>query len=102
MRRSVLWAGAALLPLAGAVLIATTPEDPKGVPAGLPQVPFIIEHWFLVLGVVLLAQMVFFAVHAWRNPRIGPNRRMLWVVAIVLVAFIATPLYWWQYSERAT
>jgi hypothetical protein len=46
--------------------------------------------------------MLFFAVHAWRNPKVGADRRILWVVAIVLFAFVATPLYWWQYSDRAT
>jgi hypothetical protein len=92
----------ALLPLAGAVLIAAAPEDPTRAPALLPQTPLVIENWFVVLGAVLIAQMVFFAVHAWRNPKVGANRRILWVGAIVLAAFVATPLYWWQYSERAT
>jgi hypothetical protein len=46
--------------------------------------------------------MVFFAVHAWRNPKVGPNRRLLWVLAIFLAAALATPLYWWIYSEPAT
>jgi len=102
MRRSVPWAAIALLPLAGAVLVAAAPDDPTWTPGFLPQVPFIIENWFFILGAVLLMQVLFFAAHAWRNPKVGPNRRILWVVAIVLVAFVATPLYWWQYSERAT
>ena len=102
MRRSVLWAVIALLPLAGALLMMAVPDDPNGTPILLPQTPFIVEHWFLVLASALLAQMLFFAVHAWRNPKVGPNRRMFWVVAIILFAFVATPLYWWHYSESAT
>jgi len=102
MRRSIPWAVIAVLPLVGAVLIATAPESPSQPPAFLPQTPSVIENWFIVLGAVLVAQMLYFAVHAWRNPKVGANRRIFWVVAIVLVAFVATPLYWWQYSDRAT
>jgi len=102
MRRSIPWAVIAGLPLVGAVVIATAPEAPSQAPAFLPQTPGVVANWFIVLGAVLVAQMLFFAVHAWRNPKVGANRRIPWVVAIVLFAFVATPLYWWHFSESAT
>jgi hypothetical protein len=102
MSRSLPCAVAAFLPLAGAALIAVTPDDPSRVPFLFPQTDFFILYWFAILVGVLFVQMLFFAVHAWRNPRVGPNRRIPWVVAIVFFAFVATPLYWWHYSETAT
>ena len=102
MNRSVPWAMFALFPIASAILIASAPEDPKRAPVPLPQTPLVIEYWFLILAAALLVQVVFFVVHAWRNPKVGPGRRILWVVAMLSVSAIAIPLYWWRYSERAT
>jgi hypothetical protein len=102
MRRTIPWAVAALLPIAGAIVIVAAPDDSARTPAPIPEIPFFVAHWFELLVILLLAQVLFFAVHAWRNPKVGPNRRLFWVVAIVSFAFVATPLYWWAYSDTAT
>jgi hypothetical protein len=102
VRRSISWALAALLPVAGAAVMIAAPDDPAKAPAFLPQWSVVVEYWFLVLVVVLIAQMLFFAVHAWRNPKVGHNRRLLWVIAIALGSLVATPVYWWVYGEPAT
>ena len=82
--------------------MTVAPDDPTKAPAFLPQAPVVVEYWFLVLALVLVGQMLFFAVHAWRNPKVGHNRRLVWVIAIALASLIATPAYWWMYSEPAT
>jgi hypothetical protein len=102
MRRSIPWGLIAFLPIAFALVLAFTPDSPSGAPAFLPQTPLIVEYWFLVFGGLALLQMLFFAVHAWRNPKVGHNRRLFWVVAILFFAVVSTPLYWWAYAEPAT
>jgi len=98
MSRSLPWAALALFPLVGLGFLAATGDDPS--PPFLPRTEFVVLYWWLILGTLLLAQMVLFAVHAWRNPKVGPNRRLVWVVAIVLFPIVATPAYWWTYTGR--
>jgi hypothetical protein len=101
MRRSPIWALAALLPIIGAVIIATAP-DTGGAPAWLPETDLVHLYWFAALAIVLLAQMTFFAMHAWRNPKVPRGHRVAWVVGILSFAIISTPVYWWLYAEPAT
>ena len=102
MRRTPTWAVLALLPLAGAAVILSAPDDVTKAPAFLPNSPLVVEYWFLLVVVLLIVQMLFFAVHAWRNPKVGHNKRLLWVMGIALFAIISTPLYGWAYSDPAT
>jgi hypothetical protein len=86
MRRSIPWGVAALVPIAAAAVFGTAPLDPISA---------------VFLGAVFYGAILFFAFHAWWNPRVGVNRRIIWVVAIV-VMMVITPAYWWVYSDPAT
>ena len=53
-------------------------------------VPLHVGTIFLIF--LLLA---FYLVHAYRNERLTPERRLRWLVVLVFAHFVAMVVYWW-------
>jgi hypothetical protein len=67
-----------------------------GDPDNELSVPFavlIALHLFTML--VTLALIVIYVIDVFRNPRVDPDHRVLWLILILLGGIIAMPVYWW-------
>jgi hypothetical protein len=51
--------------------------------------------------VLTIALSVFYARHAWRNPRLRPDERQVWAIFVVLLNAFAQPAYWYLHIWRA-
>ncbi len=51
------------------------------------------------IGTMLLmvALMATYLVHAFRDDRLTSDRRILWVIVLLLFGVFAFPVYWWLY-----
>ncbi|HXG57879.1 MAG TPA: hypothetical protein VNL91_02560 [Thermoanaerobaculia bacterium] len=65
--------------------------------------PFLFDVFEAVMVVHVLTMFAMFGViialvvHAFRSDRLAPDRRLLWVVVLILGGFVAGPVYWWFY-----
>ena len=57
----------------------------------------------LHLGTMLLSVLllVFYIVHAFKNPQLQQDKRILWVIVLFFGNVIAGIVYWWIYVWRA-
>jgi hypothetical protein len=55
----------------------------------------------LCLFVAALALTVCFVVHAYRSPRVPADKRVLWVVLLLLTGLFTLPVYFWLYIRPA-
>jgi hypothetical protein len=62
-------------------------------------VPLVTLSFITLLLIVAL--VVYYVVHAATNKKLGPGRRALWVVAIVIGNVLLMPVYWYQEIWRA-
>ena len=46
---------------------------------------------------LMFALTAVYVVHAFRNDELASDRRILWVVVLLLGGMIASPVYWWFY-----
>lgn len=50
--------------------------------------------------IVGLGIIIFYVVHAFKNPDFSSDRRLLWVVLVLLGGFFAAPVYWYLFLWR--
>ena len=99
MRRSLLlvatlWPIAYMLFFFAVVGIATIagggdPDNDLPIPFGL----LLALHLLTML--VTLALIVISVIDVFRNPRVDPDHRIMWLILILLGGIIAMPVYWW-------
>lgn len=58
------------------------------------QMIFLFHIGTMLLMFVLMAV---FLVHAFRTDQMNADRRILWVVVLLLFGVFANPVYWWLY-----
>ena len=67
-----------------------------GEPDGNLPIPFgVLIALHLLTMIVTLALIVIYAIDVFRNPRVDPDHRVLWLILILLGGIIAMPVYWW-------
>jgi intracellular septation protein A len=101
MRRALMLF-AALWPLvymiAFVVLILESALRGGGAPDHDLLVPFgVLVALHVATMLVMVAGLIAYVVHAWRNPRVKKDERTLWVLVLLLGGPIAMPIYWWIY-----
>ncbi|MEA2478479.1 MAG: hypothetical protein QOJ07_401 [Thermoleophilaceae bacterium] len=47
-----------------------------------------------------LTLVVAYGVHAYRNPRVSEDGKVMWIVVLALGSLAVTPVYWWQHLRR--
>ncbi len=55
----------------------------------------------LATMVAMLAVVVFYVVHAFKNDALGSEKRILWVIVLLLGGSFAAPIYWFHYVWRS-
>ncbi|HEY2322589.1 MAG TPA: hypothetical protein VGJ82_06950 [Thermoanaerobaculia bacterium] len=55
---------------------------------------FVFHLGTMLLGFALTAV---YLIHAFRNDQLAQDRRILWVIVLLLFGFFADPVYWWLY-----
>ena len=103
MRRSLLlivtlWPIAYMLFFFAVVGIATVagggdPDNDLPIPFGL----LVALHLLTML--VTLALIVIYVIDVFRNPRVDPDHRILWLILILLGGIVAMPVYWWLHMR---
>ena len=66
-----------------------------GDPDGEFPIPFgllVGLHIFTML--VSLALIVIYVIDVFRNPRVDPDHRVLWLILVLLAGMLAMPVYW--------
>ena len=58
------------------------------------QTIFLFHIATILLG---LALMAVYLVHVFRTDQLTQDRRVLWVIVLLLFGFFANPVYWWLY-----
>lgn len=48
----------------------------------------------VIMGLVTLALMIYYIIHAINNKSIDGNERIVWILVFVFVPMIGFPLYW--------
>jgi intracellular septation protein A len=77
-------------------LVAEATVRGGGDPDNDLLIPFgVLIGLHLATMLIIMAAAVAYVVHAWRNPRIDKDQRLLWVLVLLLGAPIAMPIYWW-------
>jgi ABC-type uncharacterized transport system permease subunit len=46
---------------------------------------------------LMFALTAVYVVHAFRNDELASDRRILWVIVLILGGMLASPVYWWYY-----
>jgi hypothetical protein len=54
----------------------------------------------LATMLVMLGLTVFYVVHAFKNPALASDKRLLWVLVLIFGSFIAGAVYWVLYVWR--
>ena len=54
-----------------------------------------------VVTLLAVALSVFYGLHAWRNPRLQGDERVIWTIFVVLLNAFAQPIYWYLHVWRA-
>lgn len=49
----------------------------------------------VLLGILSLAVLVYFIVHAINNQQINSNERIIWVLIFIFIGMITFPIYWY-------
>ena len=49
---------------------------------------------------VMLLLMIFYIVHAFKNPALASDKRLLWVIVLFFGSLIAGIIYWFHYVWR--
>jgi hypothetical protein len=77
-------------------------------PGGQPVSPFpMMAPFFMLFGVhllamlVMMAQMAVFVVLLFRNDRLDGDKRILWLIVLLLAGWIGAPLYWYLQIWKA-
>lgn len=102
MRRILLWAVLALLPLIVTVVGGAAPDSwnlpiaDKG-----PLIEFLTTWWWLLIGVPGVAAYLYFLGHALRSVGQAGGKRVLWVGSILVLGPLVAPLYWWRFSDAS-
>jgi hypothetical protein len=65
------------------------PDNELPIPFGL----LVGLHIFAML--VSLALIVIYVIDVFRNPRVDPDHRGLWLILVLLAGMLAMPVYWW-------
>ena len=66
-----------------------------GDPDGELPIPFgLLLALHLLTMLVTLALIVIYVIDVFRNPRVDPDHRILWLILILLGGLIAMPVYW--------
>ena len=77
-------------------------EPPPEFIAGMLALTFF--HFFTIIE--LLGLMIFYIVHAIKDPQLDANEKIMWVLVVVLVGFIGMPIYFilrvWKRPEQQT
>ena len=55
--------------------------------------PFLFFFHFLTI-LLIFGLMLFYVVHAVRNPRVSGNMKIVWVICLVQLNIMAVPIYW--------
>ncbi|MDA0181644.1 hypothetical protein OJ997_15165 [Solirubrobacter phytolaccae] len=101
MRRAFMLFGAFWPPIYMVFFIALIVEATirgGGDPDNDLLIPFgVLIGLHLATMLLMLGAAVAYVLHAWRNPRVPQDQRVLWLVVILLGAPIAIPIYWWIY-----
>ena len=67
-----------------------------GDPDGELPIPFgVLIALHILTMLVSLALIVIYVIDVFRNPRVDPDHRILWLILILLGGLIAMPVYWW-------
>ena len=62
--------------------------------------PVAIPVFNLALLILLYGPNIFYLVHAGRNPNLH-DRKVAWIILMVLFGVFAMPIYWFQFIWRA-
>jgi ABC-type uncharacterized transport system permease subunit len=57
---------------------------------------FVVPLHILTI-LLMFALTAVYVVHAFRNDELASDRRILWVIVLLLGGMIASPVYWWFY-----
>jgi hypothetical protein len=49
----------------------------------------------VLLGLLSLAVMVYFLVHAINNQSINSDERLVWILVFIFVGMVGFPIYWY-------
>ncbi|MBC7848327.1 MAG: hypothetical protein H7Y31_01260 [Chitinophagaceae bacterium] len=50
----------------------------------------------ILLGLLSLATLVYFLVHAINNQKLNRDERIIWVLVFIFVGFLCFPVYWYM------
>ena len=65
-------------------------------------IPFGVLFALHMLAIVIaLLTTVFFVIDVFRNPRVGQDQRVLWLIVLLLAGVVAMPIYWWLYVRSS-
>jgi hypothetical protein len=65
--------------------------------------PETLRHLAVVhvgITLLMLPLAVFYIVHAFNNPALKDDKRLVWVVILFMGLPISAPIYWWLYIWR--
>ena len=54
----------------------------------------------IVLGLLALAFWIAMAVHCWKNPALGREERLLWLLLMVVGKLLGTAIYYFFHYRR--
>ncbi len=58
-----------------------------------------VVHFLTILVIFVL--IAIYAVDVFRNPAVPEDRRVMWLVLVLLVGIFAMPVYWWLFMRRS-
>ena len=88
-----------MYPLAMLLIVGFVPEDSTIVMPTSGFGEFIAKWWWMLLVASAFAVSLVFIGHVLRNSARLKWTRPLWLLAFLVAAPLALPIYWWRYAD---
>ena len=70
---------------------------PTAAIVGGADSPTWLKATTLATVVLSFGLVIAYGVHAYRNPAVSEDGKVLWIVVLAILSLAATPVYWWRY-----
>lgn len=78
---------------------ASSSPEFSGDPAPLAFFPaFFLLH--LITITIMLGLMIFYIVHLFKSPRVAPDKKILWLILLLLAGMFSMPVFFYLYVWR--
>ena len=101
MKRNLQWGVLALAPLVLTIYFSSMLlNDSSYVPSFAEGNLFLTDYWWSILAGLSFIPWVILFTHLIKNKTISVNKKILWVIGMLVISIYLIPIYWFLHSAN--